>query len=81
MAAPTVWTRAKSGFEVTDDLTGRLDSALRWDEITRIRTYKVDLLTTDCICLLFERPGAAPLIRRFDGSPAGTISRHPCGLV
>lgn len=30
--------------------------------MTRIQTYKVDLLTTDCICLLFEfRDGTAPI--------------------
>lgn len=34
---------------------------IRWDQIDRITTYKLDLLTTDCICLLFEG--------RFDLSP------------
>ena len=35
--------------------------SIRWDQIDRITTYKLDLLTTDCICLLFEG--------RFDASP------------
>jgi hypothetical protein len=54
-------TLTATGFEVADDLTGRAEAVARWDEITRIRTYKVDLVTTDCICLLFERAAAEPL--------------------
>ena len=34
---------------------------IRWDQVDRITTFKLDLLTTDCICLLFEG--------RFDVSP------------
>ncbi len=33
-----------------------------WRQVTRIQTYKVDLFTTDCICLLFEfQVGADPI--------------------
>jgi hypothetical protein len=49
------------GFAIRDDIGGAVEAAARWDEITRIRTYKVDLLTTDCICLLFERRPAPAL--------------------
>jgi hypothetical protein len=27
---------------------------IRWASVTRIHTYKLDLYTTDCICLVFE---------------------------
>ena len=29
-------------------------TSIRWAEVARIRTFKVDLLTTDCVCLVFE---------------------------
>jgi hypothetical protein len=54
-------TLTGEGFDVTDDVAGCAEAAVRWDEITRIRTYKVDLRTTDCICLMFERAGTAPV--------------------
>ena len=31
---------------------------VRWSDVRRIQTYKLDLVTTDCICLLFELDGA-----------------------
>ena len=35
--------------------------AVRWSSVTRITTYKIDLVTIDCICLWFELDGAPPL--------------------
>jgi hypothetical protein len=32
-----------------------------WSTVARIRTYKVDLFSVDCICLLFELDGEPPL--------------------
>jgi hypothetical protein len=49
------------GFEVRPHESSTVEAALRWDEIQRIRTYKLDLLTVDCICLLFERAAAPPI--------------------
>lgn len=35
---------------------------MHWADVSRIQTYKIDLLTADCICLLFEsRSGQAPV--------------------
>ncbi len=41
------------------------DDAVRvpWRDVARIRTYKLDLLTTDCICLLFELQTGAPAVQ------------------
>jgi len=47
------------GFDLVSAVDQSLISAVRWSDVARIETYKVDLLTTDCICLLFEfRSGA-----------------------
>jgi len=57
------------GFEVCARGSGEQEASLRWDEVTRVRTYKLDLVTVDCICLLFERAGAAPVevLEEWDG--------------
>jgi hypothetical protein len=35
---------------------------VRWEDVARIQAYKLDLVTTDCICLLFELgPDRAPV--------------------
>ena len=48
------------GFEVLR--AGDPIATIRWREVSRIRTYKLDLLTTDAICLLFELgPGVKPV--------------------
>ena len=34
---------------------------IRWASVVRIRTYKIDLFSVDCICLLFELDDESPL--------------------
>jgi hypothetical protein len=41
------------GFELVGASSATAVS-VNWDDVTRIQAYKLDLLTTDCICLLFE---------------------------
>src|SRR4051794_11105770 len=48
------------GFEVRGPGSEIPEYAIRWDEIQRIRTYKLDLHSFDCICLLFETQGTPP---------------------
>jgi hypothetical protein len=50
------------GFELVSPLDQSIVALVRWSDVARVVTYKVDLLTTDCICLLFEfNNGSAPL--------------------
>ena len=44
----------EGGFELVSPLNESTVGYVRWTEVARIQTYKVDLITTDCICLLFE---------------------------
>ncbi|MES2352794.1 MAG: hypothetical protein V4568_00095 [Pseudomonadota bacterium] len=44
----------EGGFDVVSPVNDSLVGYVRWNEVERIQAYKVDLLTTDCICLLFE---------------------------
>jgi hypothetical protein len=49
------------GFEV-DAANGVVAVSVRWNGVSRIQAYKLDLVTTDCICLLFELgAGRAPV--------------------
>jgi hypothetical protein len=36
--------------------TGELEpiASIRWDQVLAIRAYKLDLITTDCVCLAFQ---------------------------
>ena len=36
---------------------------MRWAEVSRIQAYKLDLMTTDCICLLFEFSSETPPVQ------------------
>jgi hypothetical protein len=47
--------------ELTDD--GFLFGArrIRWSVVRRIRTYKIELFSVDCICLWFDLDGEQPL--------------------
>jgi hypothetical protein len=47
--------------ELTDDGFKHGDRMLHWATVIRIRTYKLDLVTIDCICLEFELDGEPPL--------------------
>ena len=50
------------GFDLFSLDDGQVVASVRWANVLRIHTYKVDLVTTDCICLLFEfKDGAAPV--------------------
>jgi hypothetical protein len=49
----------EGGFDVVQV---RVLAEVRWSEVSRIETYKLDLVTTDCICLSFEfRDGRPPV--------------------
>lgn len=39
---------------LTHSLPDGTTRVIAWSDVTRITTYKLDLLATDCICLLFE---------------------------
>ena len=47
------------GFDVVDPNTGVILASIKWRNVVRIETYKLDLLRTDCICLLFTTDGTA----------------------
>jgi hypothetical protein len=50
------------GFELVSPGDQSTIALVRWRDVTRIHTYKIDLVTTDCIRLLFEfNGGRAPL--------------------
>jgi len=42
------------GFEVVEFPSEVVIASVKWVEVVRIQAYKLDLVTTDCICLLFE---------------------------
>jgi hypothetical protein len=50
------------GLDVFSSETGHVVASVRWQNVLRVHTYKVDLATTDCICLTFEfNNGMAPV--------------------
>ena len=50
------------GFDLLDAATQAVIRSVRWADVAKVQTYKLDLLTTDCICLLFEsRSGQPPV--------------------
>jgi len=50
------------GLDLVSPVDQRIVASVRWSDVSRIQTYKMDLLTTDCICLLFEfRDGKPPV--------------------
>ena len=50
------------GFDVLSNEEGQVAASVRWQNVLRVHTYKVDLATTDCICLTFEfNNGIAPV--------------------
>jgi hypothetical protein len=52
----------KAACDVVSPAGGRLLAGVRWPDVVRIQTFKLDLLTTDCIHLLFEfRDDRAPV--------------------
>jgi hypothetical protein len=52
----------EGGFDLLDGATQAVICSVRWADVAKIQTYKLDLLTTDCICLLFEsRSGQPPV--------------------
>ena len=55
------------GIDIVSSSDAQTRASVRWRNVARILTYKVDLLTTDCICLLFEF---------IDGSPAVQVSEE-----
>jgi len=62
------------GFSVVPQDQRAGASVLHWADVTRIRTYKIDLFTVDCICLLFERSNgeAIEVLEEWDGFAALT---------
>lgn len=50
------------GFDLLDAASQAVIRSVRWADVAKIQTYKLDLLTTDCICLPFElRSGHPPV--------------------
>jgi hypothetical protein len=50
------------GFDLFSPVGSQVVASVRWSNVLRVHTYKVDLVTTDCICLLFEfKDGTAPV--------------------
>ncbi len=50
------------GFSIVDASSQVALRTVPWRNVSRIQTYKLDRLTTDCICLLFEfRSGEPPV--------------------
>ena len=53
---------AVEGVDLVSPVDRTVEASFRWQDVARIQTYKLDLLTTDCICLLFEfRNGKPPV--------------------
>jgi len=64
---------ADDGFSVKDNESHNKTVSVLWNDIARVRAYKVDLLTTDCVCLLFElhsTPTAVQVTEEWDGFDA-----------
>ena len=60
-ADPLVRVRDE-GFDLLDAATQAVIRSVRWADVAKVQTYKLDLLTTDYICLLFEsRSGQPPV--------------------
>jgi hypothetical protein len=53
----------EEGFDLLDGATQVVIRSVRWADVTKIQTYKLDLVTTDCICLLFESRSGQPLVQ------------------
>jgi hypothetical protein len=52
----------EDGFNLLSTADGKTIATVKWVEVSRIQTWKIDLLTTDCICLLFQfHSGRAPV--------------------
>jgi len=71
----------EDGFEVEGIAVGTAIASVRWSAVTRIQAYKLDLVTTDCICLLFEQgPTVAPvqISEEWPGFPElfGPLTKH-----
>ena len=50
------------GFELVSPEDQSILVRVHWPKVSKIETYKLDLVTTDCICLLFEQfDGVAPV--------------------
>jgi hypothetical protein len=52
-ADPQIRLRS-DGFDVVGAPGGDIVATVIWADVTRIQGYKLDLATTDCICLFFE---------------------------
>jgi hypothetical protein len=53
----------EGGFDLLDGKTQAVIRSVRWADVAKIQTYKLDLLTTDCICLLFESMSGQPPVQ------------------
>jgi len=50
------------GFDLVSPRSNNVVLHVNWSAVRKIQTYKLDLLTTDCVCLLFEfRDGRRPV--------------------
>ena len=53
MSQHTFIRNKSGGFDLIDTRNGHVIDQVAWATVSRIETYKLDLLTTDCICMLF----------------------------
>lgn len=53
----------EEGFDLLDGATQAVIRSVRWTDVAKIQTYKLDLFTTDCICLLFESKSGQPPVQ------------------
>ena len=52
----------EGGFDVVSSEAASAVASVRWQNVLRVHTYKIDLATTDCICLAFEfNSGTTPV--------------------
>ena len=50
------------GFDVIAGNDGVRLARVSWAKVSRVTAYKVDLITTDCVCVLFEQsPEVGPI--------------------
>lgn len=61
-----------SGIDIVSAVDDRVIAVVSWRDVARIQTYKIDLVTTDCVCLLFEFN---------DGRPAVQVSEEWAGFA
>jgi hypothetical protein len=60
-AKPRAPEEPAADIELTEDGFTLGARSIRWSAVSRIKTYKIEFFSIDCICLLFELDGEPPL--------------------